>query len=166
MGCYPPFLDVKKLVSLRQRLVENLNSALSKEWQKVREYVSTARRWLGAPDSQAPPFGAAAWCSEALVHLARAVYVPELSAALLGTIPVKSDAPRVLDEYLYSKLQDSESEHSLRAARNMLDNATDGQNSYITSSDEAIICVEATIAVVNIIADLAEIDRDLITGAS
>ncbi len=144
----------------------NSISSLPNEWKKVREYVDIARGWLEAPDTQAPPYGAAAWCSEALVHLARAVYVPELSSALIGTVPVTKDAPRALDEYLYLKLHDAENKHSLRAARKMLNNATSSRNTYITSPDEAIVCVEATVALVNIVADLADVNRDLITGAS
>ena len=144
----------------------NLNSSLPNEWGKVREYVGIARGWLEAPDAMAPPTGVASWCNEALVHLARAIYIPELNSALVGTVPIKHDAPRVLDEYLCLKLHDAKSKRGLRAARKMLDTATSSRNSYITSHDEAGICVEATIALVNVIADLAGVNRDLITSAS
>ena len=144
----------------------NSNSSLPNEWKKVREYVGIARGWLEAPDAMAPRTGTTSWCHEALVHLARAIYVPEFNSALVGTVPIKHDSPRVLDEYLCLKLHDAESTRGLRVARKLLDNATSSRNSFISSHDEAVICVEATIALVNIIADLEGINRDLITSAS
>ena len=142
------------------------DSSLSNDWATVAERVATARHWLKSPDDQAPPHGVSAWCQEILVVLARAVYVPELAHVLIGTVPIAKDAPRVLDEYLTLKLGHTGDEHSLRSARKLLDDSTSALNQWISTPQEATVCVEMVISVVNILASLSGFDPERITGAS
>ena len=91
--------------------------------------------------------------------------MPELAHALIGTVPVTPDAPRVLDVYLTLKPGHTGQEHPWRSARKLLDDATAAQSQWISSPQEAAVCVEMVIAVANVFASLSGLDPEEITGA-
>lgn len=103
---------------------------------------------------------------EVLVSLARAIYDERFSSALIGTVPVRKDAPRVLDEFLISRLGVSGDTQSLRNARRLLDEAVSIQGNRINEPQEAAVCLEATTAITKTIAAIVGVRLELFERAS
>ncbi len=97
-------------------------------------------------------------CREAIVSLAQAVYDANIHLPVDGIIPSNSDAKRMLEAYLQHELQGSSNEAARKFAKSALDLANDLQHRRTASFRDAAMCVEATDALLRVVA--------LISGSS
>ena len=92
---------------------------------------------------------------ETLISLAQAVYTPDRHPALDGIPPSNTDAKRMLEAYLAVELAGGTNEEARKHARSALSFAIALQHRRTATFRDAALCVEATTAVVNVIAIVA-----------
>lgn len=121
-------------------------------WARVDRTVGELRTRL-APSTTEEQFQAVGLlCREALISLAQAVYIPNLHPSLDGVAPSSTDAKRMLEAYIAVELNGGSNEDARRHARSALTLAVNLQHKRTATFREAAMCVEATTAVVNIVA--------------
>jgi hypothetical protein len=124
-------------------------------WQRVDRSVGELRDRL-APARNEEQFQAVGLLGrESLISLAQAVYDRGRHPPLDGVEPSPTDAKRMLDAYIAVELAGGANEASRRHAKSALDLANALQHQRTATFREAAMCVEATTAVVNVIAIVA-----------
>lgn len=124
-------------------------------WQRVDRSVGELRDRL-APARTEEQFQAVGLLGrESLISLAQAVYDRARHPPLDGVEPSTTDAKRMLDAYIAVELAGGANEASRRHAKSALDLANALQHQRTATFREAAMCVEATTAVVNVIAIVA-----------
>jgi len=121
-------------------------------WPRVDRTVGDLRDRLAAASVEEDFQVVALICREALISLAQAVYVPELHPILDGVAVSNSDAKRMLDAYIAVELVGGSNDEARKHARSALDLSLNLQYKRTADFRTAAICVEATTAVINIIA--------------
>ncbi|MCK4622703.1 MAG: hypothetical protein KAT62_10885 [Desulfuromonadales bacterium] len=91
-------------------------------------------------------------CRETLISLAQTVFVKGEHETTDGVEPSKTDAKRMLEAYLSSKLPGKSNENIRRHAKASLDVANDLTHRRTAEFRLAALCAEATNAVINIVA--------------
>jgi hypothetical protein len=91
-------------------------------------------------------------CREALISLAQTVFVSAVHKTIDGVEPSKTDAKRMLDAFLSTKLPGKSNENIRRHAKAALDVANDLTHRRTAEFRLAALCAEATNAVINIVA--------------
>lgn len=94
-------------------------------------------------------------CRETLVSLAQAVYEPEEHTPSDGVAPSSTDAKRMLDAYFLAELRGRSNEEARRQARAALSLANALQHRRTATKTDALLCAEATVSAVNLVAILA-----------
>ena len=121
-------------------------------WIRVDRGIGEIRQRLeeAATEEQRQAIGVL--CREVLISLTQEVYVRERHPSLDGQEPSRTDAKRILDAYIAVELQGGPNETARKHARASLDLANELQHNRTASFREAALCVQATSAVVNVIA--------------
>jgi hypothetical protein len=121
-------------------------------WTRVDRTVGEARMRLAEAASEEQFQGIGLLCREVLVSLAQAVYVPDRHPPLDGIQPSDSDAKRMLEAYLAVELGGGANEEARAHAKSALRLAVALQHRRTADFRQAAMCVEASAAVVNIVA--------------
>jgi hypothetical protein len=121
-------------------------------WTRVDRTVGRVRDSLAAARTEEDFQTVGLLCREALISLAQAVYVAERHRPSGGVPPSDTDVKRLLDAYVAVELQGKAHEASRKHIRSALDLAVGLQHKRTAAFRDAAMCVEATTAVVNIVA--------------
>lgn len=124
-------------------------------WSRVDRTIGEVRERLGPAENEEQFQAVGLLCREALISLAQAVYVRECHPSLDATVPSPTDAKRMLEAYISVELAGSANEEVRKHARSALDVANALQHRRTATFRDAAICVEATTAVVNLVAIIA-----------
>lgn len=124
-------------------------------WQRVDRTVGEVRDRLAAAQNEEQFQAVGLLCREALTSLAQAVYVREQYPPLDGVEPSATDAKRMLDACIAVELAGGANEEVRRHARSALDLANALQHRRTATFRDAAMCVEATAAVINVVAIIA-----------
>ena len=121
-------------------------------WTRVDRQVGQARDQLAAARHEEQFQAVGLHCREVLISLAQAVYIRERHPPLDGVEPSATDSKRMLEAYVAVELAGDANEAARRHARSALDFANHLQHSRTADFRRAAMCLEATTAVVNLIA--------------
>jgi hypothetical protein len=121
-------------------------------WTRVDRAVGELRDRLADARTEEQFQAVGLLCREALISLAQAVYVAERHPCLDGTRASDSDAKRMLEAYIAAELAGGANEETRGHAKSALVLAVALQHRRTATFRDAAMCVEATTAVINIIA--------------
>lgn len=124
-------------------------------WPKVDRALGEARRRLEQAQGEEQFQAVGLLCREVIISLAQAVYDRAAHPPVDGVEPSKTDAKRMLTNYLAATLGGSSNEAARKHARASVDLANELQHRRTATFREAALCVEATGSVVNVIAILS-----------
>jgi hypothetical protein len=95
------------------------------------------------------------YCREILISVSQEVYDPSKHVPSDSVVPSDTDAKRMFDAYIGSKLVGSTNEAARRYAKAAFDLANDLQHRRNADFVDAALCAEAAISVMNLVAILA-----------
>jgi len=121
-------------------------------WSRVDRTVGEIRQRLADANAEEQYQAIGLLCREVLISLAQAVYNPDRHPSLNGTVPSETDAGRMLEAYIAAELGGGPNEEARAHARAALRLAVALQHHRTADFRQAAMCVEATTAVINIIA--------------
>lgn len=121
-------------------------------WARVDRTVGELRDRLASATAEEQFQAVGLLCREALISVAQAVYIPERHPPLDGVAPSQTDAKRMLEAYGAVELGGGANDETRKHARSALDLAVNLQHKRTATFRDAAMCVEATTAVVNIVA--------------
>jgi hypothetical protein len=121
-------------------------------WPRVDRTVDEIRKRLAGAAMEEQFQAVGLLCREALISTGQAVYDPDRHPSLDGKTPSASDAKRMLEAYVSTELSGQGNDESRKHIRSALDLALALQHRRTAGFRDAAMCVEATTAVVNIIA--------------
>lgn len=124
-------------------------------WPRVDRCVGELRDRLGPARNEEQFQAVGLLCREALISVAQATYVRDRHPPLDGTEPSATDAKRMLESYIAVELEGGANEEARKHARSALDLANVLQHRRTATFREAALCVEATTAVINVLAIVA-----------
>lgn len=124
-------------------------------WQRVDRTVGEVRDRLAAARDEEQFQAVGVLCRDALISVAQAVYMREKHPTQDGTEPSPTDAKRMLDAYIAVELVGKVNEELRSHARAALALANALQHQRNAKFRDAAMCVEATMATINIIAIIA-----------
>lgn len=121
-------------------------------WPRVDRTVGELRDRLSAARTEEQFQAVGLLAREALISAAQAVYDSQRHSSQDGVQPSATDAKRMLEAYITIEIAGGGHEEARKHARSALDLAIALQHHRTAAFREAAMCVEATTAVVNIIA--------------
>jgi hypothetical protein len=121
-------------------------------WARVDRTVGELRDRLASASAEEQFQAVGLLCREALISAAQSAYVPEKHPSRDGVTPSATDAKRQLEAYIDVELTGGANEEARKHARSALDLSAALQHKRTASFRDAAMCVEATTAVINIIA--------------
>jgi hypothetical protein len=124
-------------------------------WLRVDRCVGRARDELGAADSEERWQTVGLLCRETLISVAQAAYDPAMHPSPDGVAPSKTDAKRMLEGYVAAEMAGGANEEARSHVRSALALAVSLQHRRTATFRDAALCLEATTAVVNIVAIVA-----------
>jgi hypothetical protein len=122
------------------------------EWAKVDTSIEEARKQLEKASIEEQFQAIGLICRETLISLAQIIYVPERHDSLHGDLPSKTDAKKMIEAYLSVELEGGSNEAYRKYAKAAFDLANDLQHRRNATYRDAAQCVEATAAVVKLLA--------------
>lgn len=125
-------------------------------WPKVDRQVQAARQELRTATSEEDFQKVGLLCREVLISVADAVYERARHPPVDAIEPSKTDAARRLDAYFTAELRGGAHEEARAAAKAALKLALALQHKRSADFQMAALCAEATAAVVNLVAVLAD----------
>jgi hypothetical protein len=128
-------------------------------WARVDRAVGEMRLRLAEARTEEQHQAIGLLCREALISLAQAVFDSARHPSLDGTAPSATDTGRMLEAYLAVELRGGPEEEARRHAKAALALALALQHRRTADFRQAAMCVEATTAVINVIA-IASGQRD------
>lgn len=148
------------LSALINPLVNRIRTGIAEEhiptgWDRVDRCVDEFRERLASAQNEEQYQAVGLLGRECLISLAQAVYVRDMHPPLDDIEPSQTDAKRMLEAYIAVELGGNANEAARRHAKSALDFANAIQHSRTASFRQAALCVEATTAVVNIVAIVA-----------
>ena len=150
---YKPLLDFLE-TDRAERASEPINEPTG--WARVDRGVDKIVYQLEISENEEDFQAVGLYCRETLISLAQSVYDSERHAGQDGTEPSKTDAKKMLENYLAVELSGSSNESARRHAKASLSLANDLQHRRTATSKDAALCAEATRTVVNIVAIISE----------
>lgn len=126
------------------------------EWVRVDRTIDEARNRLEQSSTEEQFQAIGLLCREALISLAQIVYDPTVHTSSDDVTPSRTDAKRMLEAYIGCELGGRANEAARRHAKAVLDLANELQHKRTASFRDAAFCVEATSAVVNLVALISE----------
>lgn len=124
----------------------------STSWARVDRTVGELRQRFASAAAEEQFQAVGLLCREALISVAQAAFDAARHRPVDGVAPSATDAKRQLEAYLAIELQGGANEEARKHARSALDLSAALQHRRTASFRDAALCVEATTAVVNIIA--------------
>lgn len=122
------------------------------EWAKVDTSIEETRKQLQKATTEEQFQAIGLICRETLISLAQIIYVPERHHSPDGVLPSKTDAKRMIEAYLAVELKGGSNEVYRKQAKAVLDLANDLQHRRNAVYGDAAQCVEATDAVIKLLA--------------
>lgn len=129
-------------------------------WTRVDRNVDKINEALERAKNEEDFQGIGLLCREAIISLAQAVYDVDKDGAFDGVIPSDTDAKRMLDSFLSSRVTGKSNELQRKFAKAAFQLAVGLQHRRTASFKEAALCAEATRAIINTIS-IVEGKRDL-----
>lgn len=126
-------------------------------WTKVDRTIGEVRKRLTEAQNEEQYQAVGLLCREALISLAQSVYDPDRHTSPDGTQPSNTDAKRMLDAYIAAEFSGSSNENIRKHARSAIDLAVELQHRRTADFRQAVLCAEATSAVINVIAIISGI---------
>jgi len=145
---YQPLLDSLGLLAQHK----NIEYPEPTGWTRVDRIVEKITQALQTAADEEDFQAVGLWCREAVISLAQAVYDPELHPSVDGTDPSKTDAKRMIENYIAAELAGGSNEELRsysKSAHKLASALQHRRNAYFR---EAALCVEATRSIINIIA--------------
>lgn len=127
-----------------------------KSWLLVERQLDQVRKLLDEAKTEEQFQSVGHMCREALISLAQLLYSDELPLPEDGTKPSKTDAKRMFESYLSSRLDGSSNEAARKFAKSAFDLTNMLQHKNTATAVEAALCAEATMTVVNVMAILED----------
>jgi len=121
-------------------------------WEKVDRIILDIRKRLAEAKTEVQFQSVGLLCREAFISLGQSVYDPELHPPVDDKTPSETDAKRMLEAYIASKMPGSSDQELRKHARASFDLANKLQHQRTATFRDAAISAEATSAVVNLIA--------------
>ena len=121
-------------------------------WERVDRAIGTAREQLAEACAEEHFQSIGLLCREILISLGQSVFDSALHPTTDGVEASKTDAKRMLEAYLSSSLPGAHNKVARQHARSAFDLANELQHRRTANFREAALCMEATSAVVNVIA--------------
>jgi hypothetical protein len=121
-------------------------------WPRVDRTVGEIRLRLANARNEEQFQAIGLLCREALISLAQAVYIVENHPTVDKTLASKTDAKRMLGAYISVELKGNSQDEARRHAKAALEFALSLQHKRTADFRQAAMCVEATTAVINVIA--------------
>lgn len=160
-GDFPTWRSRRQFVSelLKSQLDEiqraQTSSPIAPEptgWERVDRAVGTVREQLAKASAEEHFQSVGFLCREILISLGQSVFDPEIHPTTDGVIASKTDAKRMLDAYISAALPGAHNKIARQHARSAFDLANELQHRRTADFRGAALCMEATSAVVNVIA--------------
>jgi hypothetical protein len=124
-------------------------------WDRVERSLNQAVTQLEQANSEEQFQSIGLLCREALISLAQTVYDSKLHTTTDGVVPSSTDAKRMLEAYFLYELQGSSQEAARKFAKAALDLANDLQHRRTATFRDTSLCIEATNAVMKVVALLS-----------
>lgn len=121
-------------------------------WPRVDRVISDLRQKVDGAENEEEFQAIGLLCREALISLSQLIYDVDRHPTLDGVQPSATDAKRMLEAYLSAELAGGPNEEARRHAKAALDLAVALQHRRTATFRDAALCVEATTAVVNLVA--------------
>jgi hypothetical protein len=121
-------------------------------WKRVERAIDKAKEQLEGARTEEEFQAIGLLCREAMISLAQVVFDPQLHMAADGVTPSETDAKRKLDAYLMHELRGSSHEAARKFAIAAVDLTNHLQHKRTATFRDAALCVEATAAVVSVVA--------------
>ena len=121
-------------------------------WERLDRCVGEIRGRLSSARTEEQFQAVGLLCREAMISLAQAVHLPDQHPTLDGVPPSETDARRKLEAYVAVEAAGSSNETLRKHIRSALDLAVQLQHQRTAIFRNAAMCVEATTAVINMIA--------------
>ena len=121
-------------------------------WERVDRAVGTARQQLAEASAEEHFQSVGLLCREILISLGQSVFDPDEHPTTDGVAASKTDAKRMLDAYISASLAGAHNKVARQHARTAFDLANELQHRRTANFRDAALCMEATGAVVNVIA--------------
>lgn len=121
-------------------------------WPRVDRGIYEIRRRLEQAETEEQFQAVGLLCREALISVAQETYDSERHRSVDDVVPSKTDAKRMLDNYIAAELEGSANEGVRRHAKAALSLANELQHRRTADYRQAALCAEATTSVVNIVA--------------
>lgn len=121
-------------------------------WERVDRSVGTARQQLAEASAEEHFQSVGLLCREILISLGQSVFDPNEHPTADGVAASKTDAKRMLDAYISASLPGARNKVARQHARSAFDLANELQHRRTANFRDAALCMEATGAVVNVIA--------------
>jgi hypothetical protein len=160
-GDFPTWRSRRQFVGelLKSQLEElqptNASSQVAPEptgWERVDRAIGTAREQLAEASAEEHFQSVGLLCREILISLGQSVFDPDAHPTTDGVAASKSDAKRMLDAYISASLPGAHNKVARQHARSAFDLANELQHRRTANFRDAALCMEATSAVVNVIA--------------
>jgi hypothetical protein len=121
-------------------------------WARVDRTVTEIRQRLEQVGTEEQFQAVGTLCRDALISLGQAVFDPTRHPTLDGVKASSTDFKRMIEAYIAVELGGASNEASRKHARAAFDLANDLQHKRTADYRHAALCVEATVAVINLIA--------------
>ena len=161
-GSMPRYQDRRQFISaLYQPLIEQINNTeknvatapldeptgwerVDRNWLKIKKLMEDAN---DEEDFQAIGHQ----CREIMISVAQVIYNPDEHISTDGVVPSKTDAKRMIEAYLSFTLPGSSNEEIRRHVKTTCDLANAVQHRRTASRKDALVCMEASRTVLNLI---------------
>jgi hypothetical protein len=121
-------------------------------WTRVDRTIGKVRELLASATAEEQFQAVGLLCREALISLAQAVYKPESHPILDGAAVSSTDAQRMLEAFIAVEFGGGSNDEARKHIRSALALALNLQHRRTAGFRNAAMCVEATAAVINIVA--------------
>jgi hypothetical protein len=121
-------------------------------WERVDRAIGTAREQLAEASSEEQFQSVGLLCREIMISLGQSVFDPDAHPTTDGVVASTTDAKRMLDAYISASLPGAHNKVARQHARSAFDLANELQHRRTADFRDAALCMEATSAVVNVIA--------------
>lgn len=146
---YQPLLDALMVRSKTASVIEPQEPT---GWARVDRNVDKINTALAYAKNEEDFQTVGLLCREAIISLAQAVYDSAKHSSVNGVPPSKTDAKRMLENYIAAELSGSSNETHRKFAKITVQLSVDLQHKRTASFREAALCAEATRDIINTIA--------------
>jgi hypothetical protein len=121
------------------------------DWDRVERSINQVITQLEQANTEEQFQSIGLLCRETLISLAQTVYNSKVHTTSDGVIPSATDAKRMLEAYLQYELQGSSQEAARKFAKSALELANDLQHRRTANFRDALLCLEATHAIIKVV---------------